>query len=118
MNYSAYIGLDVHKATIAIAEVGRNLEVRFFGEIVNGPGSVAGMLKKLGGRHRKLHFVYEAGPSGYGLHRQIVEAGHDARSFRPRTRRVRPPIVSRPIGATRSCWFVVASRRTDQSLGS
>lgn len=78
MNYSAYIGLDVHKATIAIAiaEVGRNLEVRFFGEIANSPDSVAGMLKKLGGRHRKLHFVYEAGPCGYGLHRQIVEAGH------------------------------------------
>jgi hypothetical protein len=34
MNYRAYVGLDVHKATIAIAiaEVGRNSEVRFFGE--------------------------------------------------------------------------------------
>jgi len=24
-----------------------------------------------------LHFCYEAGPCGYGLQRQLVEAGHD-----------------------------------------
>jgi transposase len=78
MNYSAYIGLDVHKATIAIAiaEAGRNSEVRFFGEIANSPDAVAATLKKLASRHVTLHFVYEAGPCGYGLHRQIVESGH------------------------------------------
>jgi transposase len=78
MTYSAYVGLDVHKATIAIAiaEVGRNSEVRFFGEIANSPDAVAAMLKKLAIRHPKLHFVYEAGPRGYGLYRQIVETGH------------------------------------------
>lgn len=25
----------------------------------------------------RLHFCYEAGPCGYGLHHQIVEMGHD-----------------------------------------
>jgi transposase len=33
------------------------------------------MLKKLGSRYGKLHFVYEAGPCGYGLYRQINAAG-------------------------------------------
>ena len=37
---------------------------------------MANLLKKLGGRRGKLHFVYEAGPCGYGLHRQINDAGH------------------------------------------
>jgi transposase len=78
MEFNAYIGLDVHKETIAvaIAETGRTGEVRFYGEIANTPDAVAKFLKKLGGRHGKLHFVYEAGPCGYGLYRQINAAGH------------------------------------------
>ena len=78
MEFNAYIGLDVHKETIAvaIAETGRTGEVRFYGEIANTPDAVANLSKKLGGRHGKLHFVYEAGPCGYGLYRQINAAGH------------------------------------------
>jgi hypothetical protein len=39
MKNSAYVGLDVHKLTmaIAIAEAGASSEVRFFGEIANSP---------------------------------------------------------------------------------
>lgn len=37
---------------------------------------VANLLTKLGGRHDKLHFDYEAGPPGYGLYRQINAAGY------------------------------------------
>ncbi len=78
MEFNSYIGLDVHKESIAvaIAAAGRNGEVRFYGEIANTPDAVANLLKKLGGRRGKLHFVYEAGPCGYGLYRQIVAAGH------------------------------------------
>ncbi|BGE85210.1 hypothetical protein Ms3S1_16460 [Methylosinus sp. 3S-1] len=78
MEFNSYIGLDVHKETIAvaIADAGRDGEVRFYGEIANTPDAVGSLLKKLGGRHGKLHFVYEAGPCGYGLYRQIVTAGH------------------------------------------
>ena len=56
MNYSAYVGLDVHKTTIAIAvaEAGRGSEVRFFGEIANSPDALATLLKKLGARHGKV----------------------------------------------------------------
>ena len=107
MNYSAYVGLDVHKATIAIAiaEVGRNSEVRFFGELANSPDAVAAMLKKLAIRHAKLHFVYEAGPCGYGLSARLLRRATPARSPRPLTRRAAPAIASRLTGATRSCWL-------------
>src|SRR5271166_889098 len=42
MNNSAYVGLDVHKSTIAIAiaEAGASGEVRFFGEIANSRDAV------------------------------------------------------------------------------
>jgi transposase len=34
-------------------------------------------VEKLTTDGRLLHFCYEAGPCGYGLHRQLVELGHD-----------------------------------------
>ena len=53
MEFNAYIGLDVHKETIAIAiaETGRTGDIRFHGEIANTPDAVGRMLKKLGGRY-------------------------------------------------------------------
>jgi transposase len=61
-NLSTYLGLDVHKETIAVAIAdGRSSDVRFYGRINNAPVAVAGMLKRLGGRYGKLCVVYEAG---------------------------------------------------------
>ena len=34
------------------------------------------MIRKLAGRYEKLHFCYEAGPTGYGLYRQVRGLGH------------------------------------------
>lgn len=78
MDFNAYLGLDVHKNTIAvaIAASGRTGDVRFYGEIGNTPDAVAALLKKLGDRYKRLHCVYESGPCGYGLFRQINDSGH------------------------------------------
>jgi transposase len=35
------------------------------------------MIRKLAGRYEKLYFCYEAGPTGYGLYRQVRALGHD-----------------------------------------
>lgn len=76
---TTYVVMDTHKNTIsvAIAESGRRGEVRFVGEIPSRPDSVAKLLVRLGAKHGRLAFCYEAGPCGYGLHRQITMAGHD-----------------------------------------
>jgi transposase len=73
-----FIGLDVAKArhAVAVAEEGRNGEVRYWGEIDADAENVRRLAAKLEKRHGKLHFCYEAGPTGYGLYRQLTQLGH------------------------------------------
>ena len=70
-----YVGLDVHKATIAVAvaDEGRG-EVRKYGTIRNSPEAVLKLVGKLGPAGR-LVCCYEAGPCGYGLQRQLAGLG-------------------------------------------
>jgi transposase len=79
MQDSIFIGLDVHKATVAvaIAEGMRGGEVRALGSIPHGPAEIAKLVAKLAKSGRSLRFCYEAGPCGYGLHRQLTELGHE-----------------------------------------
>jgi transposase len=74
----AFVGLDTSKRrnAVAIAEGGRGGEVRFFGEIENGTEATAKLVRKLAGKYERLTFCYEAGPTGYGLYRQITGLGH------------------------------------------
>jgi len=78
MQTTAYVGLDVHKATIsvAVAEDGRGGAVRFIGTIPNTPTDVLKLVKRLAKSGQRLEFCYEAGGCGYGLYRQIVQLGH------------------------------------------
>jgi transposase len=73
-----FVGLDVSKLkiSVAVAEAGRGGEVRFYGDISASPQVVAAMMRKLVKPGVKLHFCYEAGPTGYELYRQIVDSGH------------------------------------------
>jgi transposase len=79
MQSSTFIGLDVHKATIsvAIARGERGGEVRHWGTVPNRPDHVRKLVERLVEGGGRLHFCYEAGPCGYGLHRQLVEMGHE-----------------------------------------
>ncbi|MDJ0861504.1 MAG: IS110 family transposase [Gammaproteobacteria bacterium] len=84
--HAAYVGLDVHKETIAVAvaEPGR-AEPVYRGEIANRPKSVEKWLSKLSQSYDGglLAFCYEAGPCGYGLYRQILASGHDCQVVAP-----------------------------------
>jgi transposase len=68
---------------VAIAEAGRTGEVRFLGEIDNTPAATAKLVAKLAGQYGRLSFCYEAGPTGYGLYRQITQLGHDCMVVAP-----------------------------------
>lgn len=75
-----YIGMDVHKDTItvAIAEGRRLGEVRQYGKISNDLHSLEKLLPKLGGDNVRLHFVYEAGPTGFVIHRWLLKRKIDS----------------------------------------
>ncbi|WP_439524909.1 IS110 family transposase, partial [Marivita sp.] len=73
-----YIGLDVHKDTIAVALAtdGRG-EVCAQGQISNTPAALTRLSSRLSRNGSVLRFCYEAGPCGYGIQRQLAAAGHD-----------------------------------------
>ena len=71
-NYSTkYVGLDVHKnsISIAIADGGRDGQVRLYGTIENTFDAMGKVIRKLLATSTDLRFVYEAGPCGFGLYR-------------------------------------------------
>lgn len=71
-----FVGLDVHKDTVAIAfcEGGPLVEAVQVGTVASDIPRVIKALDKLGARS-ELHVCYEAGPTGYGLCRALLEAG-------------------------------------------
>jgi transposase len=89
---TTYVAFDTSKETlaVAIAESGRRREVRFFGTISSRPEAVRKLVGKLARQHRQLTFCYEAGPTGYGLYRQIRAMGYDCRVVAPSMVPVRP----------------------------
>jgi hypothetical protein len=52
------------KHAVAIADDGRDGQVRYLGEIDNSPDAVRKLVSKLSRQHEHLHFRYEAGPDG------------------------------------------------------
>src|ERR1700719_3673792 len=75
----AFIGIDTSKLrnAVAIAEGGRDGEVRYLGEIDATEAATRKLVSKLAAKYDKLTFCYEAGPTGYGLYRLIKSLGHE-----------------------------------------
>ena len=69
-----FVGLDVHKETIAIGVAEKDGSTRSMGVIPNRVESVRKMIKRLGGP-KKLTVCYEAGPTGYVLYWQLQKMG-------------------------------------------
>lgn len=82
--FSKYVGLDVHKDTIAvsIADAGRS-KARHYGTIQHTSAAVSALLKKINPDGDVLELCYEAGPCGYGLYRQLMANGHECQVVAP-----------------------------------
>ena len=78
MEHTRFIGLDIHKEriSVAVAESGRSGAVEYLGEIANEPGAISKLCDRLRRPGKPLAFCYEAGPCGYGIHRQLTRLGH------------------------------------------
>lgn len=72
-NDTLYVGLDTDKKRIdiAIAEPGRGGEVRYIGSVENDWTALQRRLRRFIRDWGHLEVCYEAGPCGYGLHRQL-----------------------------------------------
>jgi transposase len=76
-NRSMFVGMDVHKETIdiSVAEGGRQGEVRHYGVIAPDVEALDKVVRALQAPSRVVHFVYEAGPCGFGIHRHLTKRG-------------------------------------------
>lgn len=91
---TSFVGLDVHKDSIAVAvaQAGR-LAPRFIGTVVPSLPSLRKVLRNTGHASRTL-VVYEAGPCGYGLARRLNAEGYNCQVVAP-ARIARSPIDQR-----------------------
>jgi transposase len=57
---AVFVGIDAAKMkhAVAVAEPGRNGEVRYFGEVDASPEAVRKLLDRLAAKHSKLHVCY------------------------------------------------------------
>ncbi|UZW57800.1 IS110 family transposase [Sphingobium sp. JS3065] len=73
-----FVGMDVAKTrnAIAVADGERGGEVRFLGEVDASLEAMRRVVQRIAAKHERIHFCYEAGPTGYGLHRLITSMGY------------------------------------------
>src|SRR5215211_6645435 len=80
-----YMGMDVHKDTIAVAYVAKahDAEVVFLGTIGTRHCDIDHLIRKMQSKAKHLIFVYEAGSCGSWLYRYLSTKGYDGRVVAP-----------------------------------
>jgi transposase len=73
-----YVGLDVHKDSIAVAYVAKehDAEVIYLGTVGTRQADIDQLIRKMQSKATHLVFVYEARPCGYWLYRYLTQKGH------------------------------------------
>ncbi|MEM5317016.1 IS110 family transposase [Paraburkholderia sp. JHI869] len=72
-----YVGLDVHKESITVAYAIGMGDVELLGKIGTTKADIDRLCKRLQSKAQHICIVYEAGPCGYGLYRQLLQKGFD-----------------------------------------
>src|SRR5712692_11106797 len=72
-----FVGLDVHKDSIAVAHAqGHSTDPPVFvGTVGTRQADLNKLVRRLQAKTSDLVFAYEAGPCGYGLHRYLTDQG-------------------------------------------
>src|SRR5215475_10653189 len=73
-----YVGLDVHKESIAVAYVAQEYgaDVISLGTVGTRQCDIDQLIRKMQSKSSHLVFVYEAGPCGSWLYRYLTQKGH------------------------------------------
>ena len=72
-----FVGLDVHKESIAVAHASpdRSSDVVYVGQVGTRASDLDKLLRRLHSHASNVVVAYEAGPCGYGLYRRLTEKG-------------------------------------------
>jgi len=82
---TVYVGLDTHKDSIAVAQAREDSREApmYVGPIGSRKADVEKLVRRLASKGDRLVFAYEAGPTGYGLYRQLTEQGYECHVVAP-----------------------------------
>ena len=82
--YAGYVGLDVHKDSIAVAIAYAGREApESWGTIPNTKKAVAKLVDRLYSEKKTFLLCYEAGPCGYTLYQNLTAMGMDCQVVAP-----------------------------------
>ena len=80
-----FIGMDVHKDSIAVAYIAQDhgAEVSYLGTMGPRQCDIDQLVRTMPSKATYLIFVYEAGPCGSGLYRSLTKKGYDCWGVAP-----------------------------------